>query len=44
MKKERQDRIIARGEVSGHSHIITGECTIERTKESKMGTASTRGL
>ena len=34
MKKERQDRIIARGEVSGHSHIITGECTIERTKES----------
>lgn len=30
MKKERLDRIIARGEVSGHSHIITGECNIER--------------
>jgi hypothetical protein len=25
----RVSRIIARGEVSGHSHIITGECTIE---------------
>lgn len=25
----RQSRIIARGEVSGHSHIITGECSIE---------------
>jgi hypothetical protein len=33
-KTERENRIIARGEVSGHSHIITGECTIERNKES----------
>jgi hypothetical protein len=33
-KQERSNRIIARGEVSGHSHIITGDCTIERTKES----------
>ena len=35
-KEERENRIIARGEVSGHSHIITGECTIERTKESMI--------
>ena len=34
MKNERENRVIARGEVSGHSHIITGECTIERTAES----------
>jgi hypothetical protein len=34
MKNERENRIIARGEVSGHSHIITGECHIERIKES----------
>jgi hypothetical protein len=33
-KKERENRIIARGETSGHSHIIIGECTIERNKES----------
>ena len=33
-KQERENRIIARGEVSGHSHIITGECTIERNRES----------
>ena len=32
-KQERTNRIIARGEVSGHSHIITGECTIERIQE-----------
>lgn len=25
----RASRIIARGEVSGHSHIITGDCLIE---------------
>jgi hypothetical protein len=24
----RESRIIARGEISGHSHIITGECEI----------------
>ena len=29
-KQQRENRIIARGETSGHSHIITGECTIER--------------
>jgi hypothetical protein len=28
IKKERELRIVARGEVSGHSHIITGECEI----------------
>jgi hypothetical protein len=26
---KRESRIITRGEVSGHSHIVTGECTIE---------------
>lgn len=31
---KREERVIARGEVTGHSHIVTGECTIERTKES----------
>jgi len=29
-KEERINRIIARGETSGHSHIIVGEATIER--------------
>jgi hypothetical protein len=32
-KKERENRILARGEVSGHSHIITGECEIIRNGE-----------
>jgi hypothetical protein len=27
--KDRKNRIIARGETSNHSHIITGECEIE---------------
>ena len=26
---KRENRIIARGEVSGHSHIVTGDCSIE---------------
>ena len=30
--ENRKNRIIARGEVSGHSHIVTGECTIERNE------------
>ena len=37
MKKDtnnRQNRIIARGETSGHSHIITGECEIEESNNS----------
>jgi len=29
-KEERTNRILSRGEVSGHSHIITGECEIIR--------------
>jgi hypothetical protein len=29
----RNARVIARGEVSGHSHIITGECNIEDRKD-----------
>ena len=32
-KNERESRIVARGEVSGHSHIITGECEIVRKAE-----------
>lgn len=32
-KEERLNRIIARGEFSNHSHIITGNCTIERIGE-----------
>jgi len=32
-KQERQNRIIARGGVSGHSHIVTGECVIEKSLE-----------
>jgi len=27
-KQERKSRIIARGEVSGHSHILVGEATV----------------
>jgi len=27
--KNRGNRVIVRGETSGHSHIVTGECTIE---------------
>jgi hypothetical protein len=30
-KKERLNRVVARGETNGHSHIITGECTLTRT-------------
>ena len=37
--EERKNRIIARGEVSGHSHIITGECVIERIKNKVVITA-----
>jgi len=33
-KEQRQLRIIARGEVSGHAHIITGECEIIKKEES----------
>ena len=33
-KEERKNRILARGEQSNHSHVITGECEIVRTKES----------
>lgn len=32
-KEERINRIIARGEISGHAHIITGECEITKTNE-----------
>jgi hypothetical protein len=32
-KQNRGNRVIARGEVSGHSHIITGECEIIREEE-----------
>lgn len=32
-KEERINRIIAKGEVTGHSHIVTGDCTIERENE-----------
>jgi len=31
--QNRINRVIARGEVSGHSHIVTGECIIERENE-----------
>ncbi len=34
-QKERQDRVIARGETSGHSHIVVGTATIER-KDGKV--------
>jgi hypothetical protein len=29
-KQERQNRVIARGEVSGHAHIITGDADVVR--------------
>jgi predicted ribosome-associated RNA-binding protein Tma20 len=32
-KEERLNRIVARGEVSGHSHIITGDAVVVREKE-----------
>lgn len=35
-KKERQNRIIARGEVSNHSHIITGNAIIERNDNGEI--------
>ena len=37
--KNRVNRVIARGETSGHSHIITGECLIEDTSEGVLITA-----
>ena len=33
-KEERKNRIIARGELSNHSHVVTGECEIIRNEES----------
>ena len=36
MKKDisiRENRIVARGEVSGHSHIITGECEMDEDND-----------
>ena len=30
---KRESRVIARGETSGHSHIITGDCEILETEE-----------
>jgi hypothetical protein len=35
-KEERLNRIVARGEVSGHSHIITGECEITKKGETTV--------
>jgi hypothetical protein len=32
-KSDRINRILARGEVSGHSHIVTGECEVTRNGE-----------
>ena len=32
--QDRKIRVIAQGEVSGHAHIITGECEIKRSGES----------
>jgi hypothetical protein len=32
-KKQREERVIARGKVSGHSHIITGECEITKDQD-----------
>ena len=31
--KERKNRIIARGEISDHCHVIVGNATIERTED-----------
>lgn len=47
-KEERQSRIIARGEVSGHAHIITGKAVV-RSKNGEIliditGKASIRHL
>jgi hypothetical protein len=35
-KQERQNRIIARGEFSGHSHIITGKAIIRRNSSGEI--------
>jgi len=36
-KTERTNRVIARGEVSNHSHVIVGEqVTIDRTKDGRI--------
>ena len=32
-KQERQDRVIARGEISGHAHIVTGDATVVRKNQ-----------
>lgn len=31
-KQERKNRVIARGEISNHCHVITGDCTIRNEK------------
>jgi len=35
-KQERINRVIARGEGSNHSHVITGDATITRNKDSEI--------
>lgn len=35
-KKERATRVIARGEVSNHSHVIVGDATIERNSNGEI--------
>jgi hypothetical protein len=35
-KQERASRIIARGEVSGHSHIVVGNAKVRRNKDGEL--------
>lgn len=35
-KQERQNRIIARGEVSNHSHVVTGEAKVTRNDKEEV--------
>jgi hypothetical protein len=35
-KKERSNRIIARGEGSNHSHVIVGDAKVERNKQGEI--------
>lgn len=35
-KKERENRIIARGEFSNHSHVVVGDATVERNEQGEI--------
>lgn len=36
IQKERESKVIARGETSGHCHVVTGSAVVERNSEGEI--------